>query len=123
LLTSGSTGRSLLGDAAPAYRLRLPPDRPSPTWDFWRRIAARGLAFGRPDVFGAHTGLSPVEARAGQSGGGKGLPQALLRSLIEIDALPEFLLAAAAELGAPVDTELLLELPEVLQREATRRRR
>jgi hypothetical protein len=47
----------------------------------------------------------------------------LLRSLIEIDALPEFLLAAAAELGAPVDAELLLELPEVLQREATRRRR
>jgi hypothetical protein len=47
----------------------------------------------------------------------------LFRLLIEIDALPELLLDAAAELEAPVDAELLLELLEVLRREAPRRRR
>ncbi|MDJ0392804.1 oleate hydratase [Rhodococcus sp. G-MC3] len=27
---------------------------PAPAWDLWRRIAAKDLSFGRPDVFGAH---------------------------------------------------------------------
>jgi oleate hydratase len=27
---------------------------PAPAWDFWRRVAAKDPAFGRPDVFGAH---------------------------------------------------------------------
>jgi len=27
---------------------------PAPAWDFWRRIAAKDPAFGRPDVFGSH---------------------------------------------------------------------
>ena len=40
------------------------------------------------------------------------MPQVLFRSLIEIDAL----LDVAAELEAPVDAELPLELLEVLQR-------
>jgi hypothetical protein len=38
------------------------------------------------------------------------------RSLIEIDALLELLLDAAAELEVPVDAELPLELLEVLLR-------
>jgi hypothetical protein len=50
-------------------------------------------------------------------------PQVLFRLPIEIDALPELPLDAAAELEVPGDAELLLELLEVLQREATRRRR
>jgi hypothetical protein len=51
------------------------------------------------------------------------LPQPLLRSLIEIDALLELLCDAAAELELPVDAELRLEPLEGLQREATPRRR
>jgi hypothetical protein len=51
-----------------------------------------------------------------------GLPQVLFRLPIEIDALPELPLDAAAELDGPGDAELPLELPGVLQREATRRR-
>jgi oleate hydratase len=29
-------------------------DGPAPAWELWRRIAAKDVAFGRPDVFGAH---------------------------------------------------------------------
>jgi hypothetical protein len=47
----------------------------------------------------------------------------LSRSLMEIGALLELLLAAAAELEALVDAELPLELLEVLQRKAATRRR
>jgi hypothetical protein len=48
--------------------------------------------------------------------------QVLLRSLIEIEALHELPLDAAAELVVLGDAELPLELLEVLQREATPRR-
>jgi hypothetical protein len=40
----------------------------------------------------------------------------LFRSPTEIDALPELLLDATAELEAPVDAEWLIEQLEVLQR-------
>jgi hypothetical protein len=62
---------------------------------------------------------------SGQAGGysRNALPQVLFRLPIEIDALPELPLDAAAELDGPGDAELPLELPGVLQREATRRRR
>jgi hypothetical protein len=46
----------------------------------------------------------------------------LFRSLIEIDALLELTLDAAAEREVPGDAELLLELLEELRREATPRR-
>jgi hypothetical protein len=46
----------------------------------------------------------------------------LFRLLIEIDALLELPLGAAAELEVPVDAGPLPELLEALQREATPRR-
>jgi hypothetical protein len=60
-----------------------------------------------------------VGARDGAAGELAQAASRLFRSLIEIDAL----LDAAAGLKVPVDAELLLELLEELQREATPRRR
>ncbi|MFT3986939.1 oleate hydratase [Aestuariivirga sp.] len=51
-MTIGSlTENSDNGDHKTPARLKTGP---APAWDFWRRIAAKDPAFGRPDVFGAH---------------------------------------------------------------------
>jgi oleate hydratase len=51
-LTIGSlTENSDCGDHHTPAKLN---EGPAPAWDFWRRIAARDAAFGRPEVFGAH---------------------------------------------------------------------
>jgi oleate hydratase len=51
-LTIGSlTENSDCGDHHTPAKLN---EGPAPAWDFWRRIAAKDPAFGRPDVFGAH---------------------------------------------------------------------
>lgn len=59
-MTIGSlTENSDNGDHHTPARLN---EGPAPAWDLWRRIAAKDLSFGRPDVFGGHIPESKWES-------------------------------------------------------------